>query len=177
MLALAAVNKWRLVPALPTGRVAAARLRRSISLEAVLALAVIVATTALTSVPPPTGGHSPLDTVGGKTVSAKAGSFDLLLTVAPARPGTNTLDLTVTSGGKPKEVMEVTLHLGRPDLGMEEITRLMKRVGPGRYRLGGPELAVAGPWHLRIDLLVSDFEKHSADMLVTVGSASGTHLH
>ena len=52
MLALAAVNKWRLVPALLTGRAAMGRLRRSIFLEAALAFAVIVATTALTSVAP-----------------------------------------------------------------------------------------------------------------------------
>ena len=49
---------------------------------------------------------------------------------------------------------------------MEEIARLMQHVGPGRYRLEGPELAVAGPWRLRIDLLVSDFEKQSAEMRV-----------
>jgi copper transport protein len=177
MLVLAAVNKWRLVPALPTGRAAMARLRRSIFLEAALAVAVSVVTTALTSVPPPTGGHGALDSVGGKTVSAKAGSFDLLLTVAPARPGSNTLDLAVTSGGKPKDVMEVTLHLAHHDLGVEGITRLMQHVGPGRYRLEGPELAVAGPWRIRIDLLVSDFEKQSADVPVTIGSASGTQLH
>jgi copper transport protein len=73
--------------------------------------------------------------------------------------------------------MEVTLHLGRPDLGIEEITRPMRHVGLGKYRLEGPELAVAGPWRLRIDLLVSDFEKLSAEMRLAVGSASGTHLH
>jgi copper transport protein len=177
MLALAAVNKWRLVPALPTGRAAVARLRRSILLEAALALAVIMATTALTSVPPPTGGQGMSDGPGRHTVSARAGPFDLLLTVVPALPGTNTLDLAVTSGGDPKDVMEVTIRLGRPDLGIEEITRLMQHVGPGRYRLEGPELAVAGPWRLRIDLLVSDFEKQSAEMLVTLGSASVTHPH
>ena len=177
MLALAAVNKWRLVPGLPTGRAAMDRLRRSISLEAALALGVIVATTALTSVPPPTGGHGVSYGPGSQTVSAKAGSFDLLLTVVPARPGVNKLDLVVTSGGNPTDVMEVTLRLARPDLGIEEITRLMQHVGPGRYRLDGPELTVAGPWRLRIDLLVSDFEKQSAEVLVTIGSASGTHLH
>ena len=177
MLALAAVNKWRLVPALPTGHAAVVRLRRSISLEAALALAVIAATTALTSVPPPTGGHGVSDGPGSHTVSAKAGSLDLLLTVVPARPGANKLDLAVTSGGNPKDVMEVTLRLGRPELGIEEIARLMQHVGPGRYRLEGPELAVAGPWRLRIDLLVSDFEKQSAEVLVTVGSAPSTHLH
>jgi copper transport protein len=120
---------------------------------------------------------APLDSVGGKTVSAKAGSFDLLLTVAPGRPGTNTLHLAVTSGGDPTDVMEVTLRLGRPDLGIQEITRLMQRVGRGQYRLEGPELAVAGTWRLRIDLLVSDFDKQSAEMFVPIGSASGTHLH
>jgi copper transport protein len=177
MLALAAANKWRLLPALLTGRAAMARLRRSISLEAALALAVIVATTALTSVPPPTGGHGPLDGLSSETVSAKAGFYDLLLTVAPARPGTNTLDLVVTSGGDPKDVKEVTLRLGRPDLGIQEITRLMQHVGLGRYRLDGPELVVAGAWRVRIDLLVSDFEKQSAEVLVTIASASGTHLH
>jgi copper transport protein len=153
-----------------------ARLRHSISLEAAFALAVIVATTALTSVPPPTRGHGPLDGRGSEIVSAKTGSFDLLLTVAPAQPGTNTLDLAVTSAGEPKDVMEVTLHLARPDLGIQEITRLMQHVGLGRYRLEGPELAVAGPWRVRIDLLVSDFEKQGAGVFVTVGSALGTHL-
>jgi copper transport protein len=177
MLALAAANKWRLVPALPTGRAALARLRRSICLEAVLAFAVIAVTTVLTNVPPPSGGHGMPDGPGSQTVLVKAASFDLVLTVVPARPGPNTLDLAVTSGGSPKDVMEVTLHLGRPDLGIEEITRPMRHVGLGKYRLEGPELAVAGPWRLRIDLLVSDFEKQSAEAFVTIGSASTTHLH
>jgi copper transport protein len=175
MLALAAVNKWRLVPALPTGRAAVARLRRSICLEAVLAFAVIAATTALNNVPPPNGGDAMPDGHGSQTVLAKAASFDLVLTVVPARPGSNTLDLAVTSGGNSKDVMEVTLHLARPDLGIEEITRLMRHVGPGKYRLEGPELAVAGPWRVRIELLVSDFEKQSAEVLVTIGSTSGAH--
>jgi copper transport protein len=177
MLALAAVNKWRLVPALRTGRAAVARLRRSISSEAALAFLVIVATTALTSVPPPTGDHGAVEGFGNKAVSARAGPFDLLLTIAPARPGVHTLDLAVMRGGNPSDVMEVILRLGRPELGIQEIARPMQHVGPGRYRLEGPELTIAGPWHLRIDLLVSDFEKQSADVLVTVGSASGTHLH
>jgi copper transport protein len=151
-----------------------ARLRRSIALEAALALAVIAATTALTSVPPPTGAHGPRDGVAAKTVSANAGSLDLLLTVAPSQPGVNMLDLAITSGGKPREVMEVTLHLERPDLGIQEITRSMQHVGPGRYRLEGPELALAGAWRIRIDLLVSDFEKQSAQVLVSVDAP---HLH
>jgi hypothetical protein len=53
----------------------------------------------------------------------------------------------------------------------------MRLVGPGKYRLEGPELAVAGPWRVRIDLLVSDFERQTAEVLVNIGAASGTHLH
>jgi copper transport protein len=177
MLALAAVNKWRLVPGLSTGAAAMARLRRSIALEAALALAVIAATTALTSAPPPPGAHGPRDAIRATTVSAKAGALDLLLTVAPSQPGVNTLDLAITSGDKPREVLEVTLHLARPDLGIQEITRSMQHVGPGRYRLMGPELALAGPWRIRIGLLVSDFERQSAQVLVSVDSPSGPHLH
>jgi copper transport protein len=177
MLALAAVNKWRLVPALPTGRAAVSRLRRSICLEAVLAFAVIAATTVLTNVPPPSGGHGMPDDPGSQTVLVKTASFDLVLTIVPARPGSNTLDLAVTSGGNPKDVLEVTLQLGRPDLGIEEITRPMRHAGPGKYRLEGRELAVAGPWRLRIDLLVSDFEKQSAEVFVTIVSTSGAQSH
>ena len=84
MLALAAVNKWRLVPALPTGHAAVARLRRSICLEAALALAVIVATTALTSVPPPTGGHGLSDSVGSAYRISQGG---VLRSAADCRPG------------------------------------------------------------------------------------------
>jgi copper transport protein len=73
--------------------------------------------------------------------------------------------------------MEVTLHLGQPDLGIEEITRPMRPVGPGRYRLEGRELAVAGPWRVRIELLVSDLEQQSAEVFVPIGSTSGAHLH
>ena len=147
-------------------------------LEAVLAFAVIAATTALTSVPPPVGDHGMSDRPGRHTVSARAGSFDLLLTVVPAQPGTNSAGSHRHERGRPGGCNGGDDPFGSvPILAMEEIARLMQHVGPGRYRLEGPELAVAGPWRLRIDLLVSDFEKQSAEMRVAVGSTSGTDLY
>jgi putative copper resistance protein D len=54
LMALAALNKWRLVPALASGDpTAAPHLRRSIQIEAVAVLLILIATAALTSVTTP----------------------------------------------------------------------------------------------------------------------------
>ena len=178
MLGLAALNKWRFVPALRQGEDAPGRLRRSILAEAALAGAVFVATAALTSVPPPAGGnigeHTRHGTDAGQVVRTSAGPLDLMLTVTPARSGENAIELKVSgSDGAPKDVLSVTLHLGSPDLGIENIPRVMTRTGVGSYRLQGPELAVPGRWRLGADLLVSDFEKRTAEFIVDIEGEHG----
>jgi hypothetical protein len=69
----------------------------------------------------------------------------------------------------------VTLHLGSPDLGIENILRVMTRTGSGRYHFQGPELAVPGRWRLGADLLVSDFEKRTAEFIVDIKGEPGLH--
>jgi copper transport protein len=134
---------------------------------------VFVATAALTSVPPPAGGnigeHTRHGTDAGQVVRTAAGPLDLMLTVTPARPGENAIELRVSgSDGAPKDVLLVTLHLGSPNLGIEKIPRVMTRTESGRYRLLGPELAVPGRWRLGADLLVSDFEKRTAEFIIDI---------
>lgn len=54
LMALAAVNKWRLVPALASGdHTPASHLRRSIQIEAVTVLLILIATATLTSITTP----------------------------------------------------------------------------------------------------------------------------
>lgn len=173
MLGLAALNKWRFVPALRQGADASERLRRSILGEAALAGAVFVATAVLTSVPPPAGGstgeHTRHGTDSGQVVRSSAGPLDLTLSVTPARPGENVIKLKVAgSDSSLRDVLSVTLHLGSPDLGIENIPRAMTRTGPGSYRLQGPELAVPGRWRFGADLLVSDFEKRTAEFIIDI---------
>jgi copper transport protein len=180
MLALAALNKWRLVPALRQGEGALPRLRRSILGEAALAGAVFMATAVLTSVPPPVGGNTGQHTQhGGDTgqvIRTSAGPLALMLTVAPARSGENVIELKVSgSDDVPKDVLSVTLHLGSPDLGIENIPRVMTRTGVGSFRLQGPELAVPGRWRLGADLLVSDFEKRTAEFIVEINDQHKPH--
>lgn len=56
------------------------------------------------------------------------------------------------------EPKEVAIELSRPAAGIEPIRRVMT-ADNGSYVLEGPELAVAGTWTLRLDVLIDDFEK------------------
>ena len=54
LMALAALNKWRFVPALTTGApTAASHLRRSIQIEAIAVVIILLATATLTSITTP----------------------------------------------------------------------------------------------------------------------------
>lgn len=171
LLGLAALNKGRFVPALASGDGAAARLRRAIILEAALAAVVFGLTAALSSLPPP--GHEPAaagePARRGETVSASVAAFRLDLTVTPARPGRNTVELRIAApDGTPREVMRALLRLDRPDLGIESISRAMEPAGGGVYRYTGMDMAMPGRWRVVVDLLVSDFEKRTVELFVTI---------
>ncbi|GEO42979.1 hypothetical protein SAE02_71270 [Skermanella aerolata] len=173
MLALAALNKWRFVPTLRQGKDALERLRRSILGEAALAVVVFIATAVLTSVPPPAGGNTAEYIRHGfnsnQIIHTSAGSLNLMLTVTPADAGENIIELKVSGiDGATIDIQSVTLNLGSPDLGIENLPRVMTRTGAGSYRHDGPELAVPGRWRLNADLLVSDFEKRTAEFIVDI---------
>ena len=175
MLGLAAWNKLRLVPAFRRNAAAGRRLRRSIAGEAALALLVLAATAGLTSLPPP--GHGAADedahhhhqAAGPVTARATTGPLSLDLAVSPGRAGENAVELALSGAdGVRRDLLSVTLRIGNPALGVEDITRPMWRVGTGLYRLEGPEFASAGRWRITAELLVSDFEKRIAVMEIEV---------
>lgn len=176
MLGLAAFNKLRFAPALERDEDAPARLRRSILAEGAVAAGVFALTAALTSVPPP-GGHglgsdaAAHEAAPGRMLRMWSGAYELAMQVTPGSPGMNSVELRVSleAGGTPEDVMRVTLHLDNPALGIEGISRTMERVDTGRYVLRGPEFAVPGRWRVKIDLLVSDFEKRTVGTSVDIG--------
>jgi copper transport protein len=57
------------------------------------------------------------------------------------------------------QAKEATLTLSIPARGIEEIERPGVRGPDGFWRVDNVPLAVPGRWHMRIDALVSDFEK------------------
>ena len=59
----------------------------------------------------------------------------------------------------PLAVKEVTIILANPPAGIEPMRRSATAVGPLNWRVEGLRIPVAGAWMVRVDLLISDFEK------------------
>jgi len=165
LLALAAFNRWRLTPALDeTGTLAAARLRGSVYTEMVVAALVLLFTAGMGTTPPPrtqamSEAGAEAAPAGYTTVLSVKGR-PAVITVTPARPGPNRVEMQVAQrDGTPLNAMEVSAELALPSAGIEPITRTLKAVGPGVYAVDGVQLPLPGAWTVRVDVLVSDFEK------------------
>ena len=84
--------------------------------------------------------------------------FQVLIT--PGRVGTDSFVLQLmTTDGAPLHAKEATLTLSIPVRGIEDIERPGVRDADGFWRVDNVPLAVPGRWHMRIDALVTDFEK------------------
>ncbi|HET6521718.1 MAG TPA: CopD family protein, partial [Geminicoccaceae bacterium] len=187
LLLLAALNKLRLTPALARGEArAATALRRSIAAETGLAAAILVATGLLGTTPPPRAlaGHAAADhaatahgasghaghhahhaggaagpVVERASVADPAGR-EATIEVAPAgRAGAAAVAVALARpDGTPLRPIEVTVSLSNRAAGIEPISRGAAETGPGAYRVDGLVLA-PGPWTVRVEALVDDFEK------------------
>lgn len=197
ILTLAAVNKWRLVPAIARGNLAARRhLRATIGVEGALGAAVIAVTAALGLTPPPRAldeaaqaakaadpqaAHLALGPAAHRsahqadaarrpsTFVARANGIDVVATVTPARPGANAIELAFgKADGTAFDPKEVAIELAKPDSGIEAIERKAQRAAPGKFKVNAAELVVAGAWELKIAALVDDFTRQNIAMRITV---------
>jgi copper transport protein len=62
----------------------------------------------------------------------------------------------------------VVLVLANRDAGIEPIRRRATRVDETRWRVDGVGVPVAGRWTLRVEILVSDFDKLTVEDTVTL---------
>ena len=171
LLALAAFNRWRLTPALDeTGTLAAARLRGSVHTEMVVAALVLLFTAGMGTTPPPRTQAAVETAPAGYTTVLSVKERPAVITVTPARPGPNRIGVQVAQrDGTPLNALEVSAELALPSAGIEPITRTLKAVEPGLYAVDGVQLPLPGTWTLRVDVLVSDFEKALYRTEVPVG--------
>jgi copper transport protein len=63
------------------------------------------------------------------------------------------------SDDRPIEPLEVKIDVSNTDAGIEALHRELTHASDGYFEYAGPELAVGGHWTIRIDALISDFEK------------------
>jgi len=156
LLALAALNRFRLTPALARDGTGTPALKRSILAECAIALAILAVVAGWRFTPPPR-------TVVPETplaihIHSDKAMFQVL--VSPGKPGINDVVLQLMNGeGSPLAARETTLTLSLPERGIEPMERKAS-LGPDSYwHVRKVELPFAGRWHARIDALVSDFEQ------------------
>ena len=154
LLGLAVLNRFRFTPALARGE--ARPLSRSILLECVVALAILAVVAGWRFTPPPRSlvPDAPLVV----HIHTDKAMFQVLIT--PGRVGTDSFVLQLLNGdGSLLHAKEATLTLSIPARGIEGIERPGVLGPDGFWRVDNVPLAVAGRWHMRIDALVTDFEK------------------
>jgi copper transport protein len=156
LLALAALNRVRLTPALARDTAAAKPLSRSILLEGVLAVGILSVVAGWRFTPPPRSliPDAPL----AIHIHSDKAMFQVL--VSPGRVGSDDFVLQLMNGdGTLLKAKEATLTLNMPERGIEEIERAGTLGPDGFWHVKNVPLAVPGRWHVRIDALVTDFEK------------------
>jgi copper transport protein len=182
LLGLAVLNKLRLTPRLARGdQGAGTALRRTIAAEAVLVFGILMATAALGTTPPPRvlagaaeghrghimSSHRPAARGLSVTIIAAGGSAEILLN--SDRGGINSAQLWLfSSAGTRLQAQEVTFIAANPGAGVEPIRRAADVVEPGHWHVDNLLLVPSGKWVIRVDVLVSDFEKATLETVITL---------
>ena len=68
--------------------------------------------------------------------------------------------MSILDGGfAPLPAKEVTLFFAKPDAGIEPLRMPATRIEGASWRVDDVQLPLAGIWQVRVEILVSDFEK------------------
>jgi copper transport protein len=157
LLGLAALNRFRLTPAIDRGDPAApARLRRSVRAEIALGLMILALAAGFRLTPPPRAVEA-LPVERYLHLHGPRAMADIVL--RPGRPGPNTVEITVMDGDfQPLAPLELAIAFSDPARGIEPIVVPAAPDG-GIWRAGPVQLPFGGAWEVTLDALISDFEK------------------
>jgi len=155
---LAALNRYRYVPALGLGDKAVQALRRTVGGEVFLAGGILATTAVLVALAPAAlaslggGGSTPGLVVSGSDYGT---TTQVRLTVTSGHVGSNTFEARVNDFGTstPTPALSVQLQFllpAHPELGSATLS--LKKQANGLWQATGSELAIAGRW--TIDVLV-----------------------
>ena len=173
LLALAAANRYRLVPKFETGAVAAARpLATAIAFELIIALLILSLVALWRFTPPPRAlavaapislhlhGEKAMAEIEIERNGEAAGASLLLLDGAFEPEDALAARLQVLDGAfQPLAAQEITLVLVNPAAGIGPVRRLGTRTGENTWRIDDLRIPIAGRWNVRVDILVNEFEK------------------
>jgi copper transport protein len=174
LLGLATLNRLSLTPALSVPG-AERRLAWSIGTEIALSVVVLalVATwrftpppRALVPVPQPAPPAAPaVALLHGERRMAQ-------VTLTPGQAGTVRATIAVMGPDHaPAHAKEVTVSMALPSLGVEPLERRATQAGTGQWVVENLPVPLPGRWQVRVEVLVSDFEKTTLEGQVEVRSA------
>jgi copper transport protein len=158
LFALAAANRFLLTRKVEAGDGSARRhLRQSIAAEIALVLLIFALAAGWRFTPPP---RSIVEEPQAEFVHFHSGAVMADLTLDPGRAGRSSAEIMIRdSNYQPMTPMGVTLVFSQPASGIEPLRREAVSVGENLWRVDDVVLPAPGRWRLRIEVLISDFEK------------------
>jgi copper transport protein len=158
LFALAAANRFLLTRKVEAGDGSARRhLRQSIAAEIALVLLIFALAAGWRFTPPP---RSIVEEPQAEFVHFHSGAVMADLTLDPGRAGRSSAEIMIRdSNYQPMTPMGVTLVFSQPASGIEPLRREAVSVGENLWRVDDFVLPAPGRWRLRIEVLISDFEK------------------
>jgi copper transport protein len=174
LLGLAAFNRLSLTPALSVSG-AERRLAWSIGAEIALVVLIVVLVAAWRFTPPPRASvpapqPAPL---AEPAVALLHGERTMAqVTFTPGQVGPVRASITVMGPDHaPIEAKEVTVSMALPSLGVEPLERRATKAGAGLWEIESLPVPLPGRWLVRVEVLISDFEKAALEGQVEVKSA------
>ena len=166
LLVLAAINRFRLTPAVARGMArATTTLRRSVGAEIALGLMILALASGFRMTPPPReldAGPAELH------LHLHEGGTMAEVVLRPGRAGANAVEIALQDAAMaPLEPMKVEIAFANPDQGVEPIRLEAVRDGP-RWRAGPVQLPYGGDWTLRLEVLISDFDQKTLETTAAV---------
>jgi copper transport protein len=158
LLGLAALNRFRLTPALTLDLSNARPMVRSILAECVLGVAILAVVAGWRFTPPPRALVTAIVTPLAIHIHTETAMFQVL--ISPGTVGTDSFALQLMNGdASPLAAKEAMLALSLPERGIEPLERKATLGTDGYWHVADVPIPYPGRWHLRIDALVTDFKK------------------
>ena len=154
MLALAAINRYALVPRLALTGVQ--RLTTVIATEFALAVLILGIVGLWRFTPPP----RTLAAVEATYIHFHGERAMAQMELTPERDRGASLDIAVTDDdSNPVAAKEVDVVIWNQSAGIEPIRRCARFAGGVQWRVSGLHIPIAGVWRMRVEILINDFDK------------------
>jgi copper transport protein len=157
LLGLAAANRYVLVPRLKARRPGSAGpLAAAIAGESVIALAILGTVAVWRFTPPPRA----LIAAEPTSIHFHGGKAMVQIEVEPVRARGAEMTIAVLDAEfHPLAVKGVTISISNPKAGIEPVRRNADSLDASNWHIDDLRIPIAGRWTLRVDILISDFEK------------------